>query len=81
MVKALRTEKGWTQETLAELSGLQTRTIQRVEQGQSTSIHTCCALGRAFEFDDIEFFNELKGNSPRTKARARPNSMTEQKNA
>lgn len=61
MVKTFRTAHGWTQETLAELSGLQTRTIQRVEQGQPSSTDTRRAIGRAFKFDDIDFFNTLKG--------------------
>jgi transcriptional regulator with XRE-family HTH domain len=61
LVKTFRTVHGWTQETLAELSGLQTRTIQRVEQGQPSSPDTRRAMGRAFAFDDIDFFNTLKG--------------------
>ena len=61
LVKTLRTAYGWTQETLADLSGLQTRTIQRVERGEPTSPDTRRALGRAFAFEDINFFNTLKG--------------------
>lgn len=56
-VKDFRTAFGWTQETLAELSGLQTRTIQRVEQGQPTSTDTRQAVARAFKFDDLNLFN------------------------
>jgi transcriptional regulator with XRE-family HTH domain len=57
VVKGLRTALGWTQETLAELSGLQTRTIQRVEQGQPTSTDTRRAVARAFELNDLDLFN------------------------
>jgi transcriptional regulator with XRE-family HTH domain len=60
MVKAIRSAHGWTQDTLAELSGLQTRTIQRVEQGQPSSIDTRRAIGRAFKFDDINLLNTLQ---------------------
>jgi transcriptional regulator with XRE-family HTH domain len=60
MVKTFRAANGWTQETLAELSRLQTRTIQRVEQGQRSSIDTRRAIAGAFKFDDIDFFNTLK---------------------
>ena len=60
LVKTFRIDKGWTQETLAALSGLQTRTIQRVEQGQPSSFDTRRALGRAFAFPDIDFFNTLR---------------------
>ena len=31
-IKELRLEKGWSQEQLAELSNLSTRTIQRIEK-------------------------------------------------
>jgi transcriptional regulator with XRE-family HTH domain len=60
LVKTFRIAHGCTQETLAALSGLQTRTIQRVEHGQSTNIHTRRAIGLAFKFDDMDFFNSLK---------------------
>lgn len=61
IVRTFRTMQGWTQETLAELSGLQTRTIQRVERGEPSSTDTRSAIGRAFKFDDIDFFNTRKG--------------------
>lgn len=58
VVKTHRTMRGWTQETLAELSsGLQTRTIQRVERGEPSSIDTRRAIAGAFQFDDIDVFN------------------------
>jgi transcriptional regulator with XRE-family HTH domain len=60
IVRTVRTMKGWTQETLAELSGLQTRTIQRVEQGQPSSLDTRQALARGFGFDDLDYFNALR---------------------
>ncbi len=60
LVKSYRGVHGWTQEVLAELSGLQTRTIQRVEQGNPSSLDTRRALAHAFEFDDIDYFNTLK---------------------
>jgi transcriptional regulator with XRE-family HTH domain len=60
LVKIVRTYHRWTQETLADLSGLQTRTIQRVEQGQPSSIDTRRALARAFKLEDIDYFNSPK---------------------
>ena len=59
-VRAVRVLQGWTQETLAELSGLQTRTIQRVEQGQPSSLDTRRALARAFGLDDLDYFSTLR---------------------
>ena len=55
-VRARREANGWSQETLAELSGLSARTIQRVEDGQPSSVDTRRALARGFEFPDIDFF-------------------------
>ena len=60
LVRILRTMQGWTQETLAELSGLQTRTIQRVEQGQPSSLDTRRSLARGFSLDDLDYFNALR---------------------
>jgi transcriptional regulator with XRE-family HTH domain len=46
----------WSQEQLAELSGLSVRTIQRLERGQTASVESQKALGAAFEID----FSHLK---------------------
>ena len=48
MTKLLRESRGWTQETLALVSGLSVRTIQRVESGESPSAETLLALAAAF---------------------------------
>jgi len=48
----------WSQEQLAEISGLSVRTIQRIEQGLSSSIDTRRAIAAAFEFEDIDALNK-----------------------
>src|SRR5438128_8261487 len=48
----------WSQEQLAELSGLNVRTIQRVEQPMPASLDTRRAIARAFEFEDIDVFSK-----------------------
>jgi len=53
-IRAFREGRGWSQEQLAEISGLNVRTIQRVEQGHAASLDTRRALARAFEFQDID---------------------------
>lgn len=58
IVKLLREQKQWTQATLAELSGLTDRTVQRVEKGESAGRDARCAIARGFGFDDIEVFNK-----------------------
>ena len=42
-------KNGWTQETLAELTGLSTRTIYRVEKGDRVGLETWAALAAVFQ--------------------------------
>ncbi|MCC7247088.1 MAG: helix-turn-helix transcriptional regulator [Lysobacter sp.] len=58
LIRHFRGMRHWSQEQLAEISGLNIRTIQRVEQGGSASFDTRRALARAFDFDDIDSFNK-----------------------
>lgn len=58
LVKAFREARQWSQEQLAEISGLSTRTVQRVEEGQTSSLDTRRALAGAFGFEDIDAFNK-----------------------
>jgi transcriptional regulator with XRE-family HTH domain len=51
LVQKLRLQRGWSQEQLAELSGLSVRTIQRLERGQAASVESLKALAAAFEID------------------------------
>lgn len=57
-IRIFREMRQWSQEQLAEISGLNVRTIQRVEQGLSASLDTKRALARAFEFEDIDALNK-----------------------
>lgn len=56
IVRKLRLRNGWSQEQLAEMSGLNVRTIQRVERGMSVGTETLKSIAAVFEVD----FNELK---------------------
>lgn len=58
LVKLMRDSKKWTQEQLAEISNLNIRTIQRVENATSASFDTRRALARAFGATDIDCFNK-----------------------
>jgi transcriptional regulator with XRE-family HTH domain len=51
LIQKLRLQRGWSQEQLAELSGLSARTIQRIERGQTASVESLKALGAVFEID------------------------------
>ncbi len=53
-IRALRLKKAWSQEQLAELSGLSTRTVQRIESGERPGLETLSALAAVFEVSVTE---------------------------
>ncbi|MEM9301931.1 MAG: helix-turn-helix domain-containing protein [Pseudomonadota bacterium] len=55
IVRKLRLQRGWSQDHLAELTGLNVRTIQRIERGQSPSLESQKALASVFEVDVSTF--------------------------
>ena len=57
-IRMFREMRQWSQEQLAEISGFNVRTVQRVEQGLSASLDTRRALASAFEFEDIDALNK-----------------------
>jgi transcriptional regulator with XRE-family HTH domain len=48
-VKELRLERGWSQDQLAELADITTRTVQRVEKDQTRDGETLKAIAAAFD--------------------------------
>jgi len=44
----LRTQMGWTQERLADESGVTVRTVQRLEAGNDGSLDTLSRVAKAF---------------------------------
>ena len=50
-IKKLRLERHWSQEQLAEMSGLSTRTIQRIDSGQNADFETLKSLASVFEIN------------------------------
>lgn len=54
LIRKMREVFQWAQETLAELAGLNVRTVQRVENAKSASTDTRRALAAAFEIEDID---------------------------
>lgn len=57
-IKKLRKHHGWSQERLAQVSGLSERTIQRIEQGESASMETRLSLANAFDVTPVELCEE-----------------------
>jgi len=58
LIKALREMNKWTQATLAEIARVTERTIQRVENGEASSLDTRRALARAFGYEDLDVFDK-----------------------
>ncbi len=72
MIKKLRLSRGWSQEQLAEFSGLSTRTIQRIERGHNGVLESMKCLAATFNVkiselktDNQQHANELfLGSTP-----------------
>jgi transcriptional regulator with XRE-family HTH domain len=54
-LKMLRIQREYSQEELASLSGLSTRTIQRIEKDSKASCESITALAKAFKLEVPEF--------------------------
>ncbi len=49
IVRKLRIQQGWSQEQLAQFSGLSVRTIQRIERGKTAGLESLKSLAAVFE--------------------------------
>jgi len=58
MIKKLRLSRGWSQEQLAQFSGLSVRTIQRIERGHNAGLESLKCISAAFNVDIIELQNK-----------------------
>lgn len=64
LIQKLRLQRGWSQEQLAEVSGVSVRTIQRLERGQPGSLESMNALAAVFEID-LNRLKEPEMDTPR----------------
>jgi transcriptional regulator with XRE-family HTH domain len=73
IVRKLRIQRAWSQEQLAQFSGLSIRTIQRIERGQSAGLESLKSLAAVFEVDITELQQEpeMKTNAHITDEEAR----------
>jgi transcriptional regulator with XRE-family HTH domain len=51
LIQKLRLKRGWSQQQLADASGLNVRTVQRIEAGQPASPESLKCLAAVFEVD------------------------------
>lgn len=83
LVQKLRLQRGWSQQQLADLSGLSIRTIQRIENGQSASIETMKSLASVFEIDFTQLQPEPEpemnssSNNAASEQHVNPSSMAQ----
>ncbi|NKB63690.1 MAG: helix-turn-helix domain-containing protein [Gammaproteobacteria bacterium] len=59
IIRKRRLQKGWSQQQLAEFSGLSVRTIQRIERGQRAGIESLKSLAAVFETDVAKLTEEI----------------------
>ena len=64
MIRDLRLKHGWSQELLAEMSGVSLRTIQRAERGENVSVESKKSIASVFGIH----FSELQENGMNTQA-------------
>lgn len=59
LIADLRKKKGLTQEKLADISGLNVRTIQRLESGEDASLETLRCIAEALNVEVMELFESV----------------------
>ncbi|MEF7420747.1 helix-turn-helix domain-containing protein [Enterococcus faecium] len=59
LIADLRKQKGLTQEKLADISGLNVRTIQRLESGEDASLETLRSVAVALKVEVAELFESV----------------------
>jgi len=57
-ITSRRLEKGWTQEQLAEITGISARTVQRIEAGNPANLETLKCLAAVFEANVADLIEE-----------------------
>lgn len=62
-IRKLRLRRAWSQEQLAQFSGLNIRTIQRIERGQKASLESLKSLAAVFEVELDKLLIEKNMNS------------------
>ena len=72
IIKNLRLENGWSQEKLADLTTLSTRTIQRIEKDDNASLESLNLLASAFKLDIKELQEKLKNKDKQTSIQNKP---------
>ncbi|MEN8722977.1 MAG: 2TM domain-containing protein [Alphaproteobacteria bacterium] len=59
-IRELRLERGWSQEQLADCTGISVRTVQRLENGGTAGLESAKALAAVFETDVSSFLPPVR---------------------
>lgn len=81
IIRKLRLQKGWSQEQLAQVSGLSVRTIQRIERGQTPGLETMKSLAAVFDVELSALRQEEPDMTPENLNVLRQNMTEEEKDA
>ena len=71
-MKGLRQDRNWSQEQLAEMSGLGLRTIQRIESGDKAGAESLAALSATFGIEIAHLERELAMDKTSNEWKKRP---------
>ena len=63
IVRKLRLQRGWSQDQLAQLSGLSIRTIQRIERGKKAGLESLKSLAAVLEVQVADLVQETEMGS------------------
>jgi transcriptional regulator with XRE-family HTH domain len=65
-IQKMRLKRGWSQQLLADVSGLSLRTVQRIESGGPPSLETLKSLASVFEtsVEDLQGTPEMTTTAP-----------------
>ena len=77
-MKALRLSKNWSQDQLAQMSGLNVRTIQRVEKGDTVGAESLKSLASVFEISTEELQQIIDAEKGSATTEAQTESRREQ---
>jgi transcriptional regulator with XRE-family HTH domain len=80
IVRKLRLQRGWSQEQLAQFSGLSVRTIQRIERGQKAGVESLKSLAAVFEiqFDELQQESKMKSSESTVNSQTNKNISIEE---
>lgn len=73
-IQKMRLKRGWSQQQLADASGLSSRTIQRIEAGHPASTETLKSIAAVFEVN----FSTLRSESDMNTEAQKNNELLEQ---